>query len=160
MPRYYPRIVWLPEGYRLVYVARGANVGFQVPDEILQMFGNPKVGDGPPFALQAFCTRQVDVLLTGTHLNRIAPPPTLTQLLVDGVPVHAKYYDGEFARDPNGTHSSRRGARFRWSRDNKHSVVLTTKGVTIGIVGPRLGGVDEFHLYSMAESLSFQEVAR
>lgn len=154
VPDDHPRVGWLPPGYRRAYVARGANSGFQVPDEIVQVFGNPRTEGGSPFTLQVYSTHTSDALLAGTHLNRNPGPARRISLLVDGYPVEADYYDGQFARSDLGTYVSERGSRFRWSRANKHSLVLSTGGLTVGIRAPRIGGIDEFHLYVMAESLA------
>lgn len=150
----YPRITWLPDGYRPSYIARGANVGFQVPDEILFMFGHPGAGvGGPPYALQLFATRAANVRLAATHLNGSPGPVRVTSVTVDDSAVTAVYYDGEFRGDSQGDYRSRQGKRFRWSRDNKHALVFQLRDFVIGIRGPRLGGVQEFDLYAMAESI-------
>lgn len=153
VPDDHPRVQWLPPGYRRAYVARGANSGFQVADDIGRVFAHPKIEGGGQRAMQVYSTHTAEARLAGTHLNGNPGPARRTSLAVAGHPVEAQYYDGQFTRSGHGTYVSERGARFRWSRENQHSLVLTVQGLKVGIRASRMGGVEEFHLYAIAESL-------
>lgn len=135
------------------YVAHGANSGFQVTDEIVQLAGNPRVGGGSHSTMQLYSTYTSDVLLTGTHLNRNPGTVRGISLVVGGRHPEAASYDGQFGRSERGTYIFERGARFHWFRNDKHSLALSIDGLMVGIRAPRIGGIDEFHLCVLTESL-------
>lgn len=153
VPDDHPRVGWLPEGYRRVYVARGANSGFQVPDEISRVFAHPKIEGGGRTAMQVYSTYTPDALLAGAHLNWNPGPTRRTSLIVAGQSAEVEYHDGQFRRSDRGPYVADSGRRFRWGRENQHSLVVAVGNLRVGIRAARLAGVDEFHLYAMAESL-------
>lgn len=154
IPDGYPDIGWVPANYRRAFIARGANVGFRVPDEILLMYGPRDLrGGGPPYALQVFVTRTNQTRLPRTSANGTAHTPKATYVTIGDQRVEVAYFDGEYVRELLDNSSDAPKVVPKWSRSNKHSIVFNVGGFAIGIRGPRIGGVHEFHLYAIAESV-------
>jgi len=138
----------------MAYIARGSNAGFQVPDELLMLFGNPKqLRGGRPPVIQVFLTRANNPLLMGTHYNGRPHHGQHQQLTICGSSVTATYYDGQYSGSAGKSSKSAPGPR--WSRTDKHSLVFTVHRLHCGIRASRLGGVDQFHLLALAESLEW-----
>lgn len=151
-----PQLTWLPGHYRRTWIAKGTAIGFRVPDEIVVSYSDPKSGGGgPAWAIECFTTFSTDPLLTGTHVDGKPFDAKSVSLRISGLDVEATYYDGIFVG--SGACLSDGDTRFCWSRKNRHSLVFSVRGVTVAVRAPRIAGVDEFHLYAMAESIRFEE---
>ncbi len=154
VPRY------LPVGYRLEEIYTGRTDGFgAAADQRAYWYKNPNHPLGYNNPLVVYVARQPKH--TSLVPTRRGEPVVLS--LPTGESVQAEYHDGLWSRSSAGAPNVARDRQIAlpdgsgtlvWETGNPHSISFSAHGLTFGVRGARLAGIDRRELIRVANSVS------
>jgi len=157
LPTGYPAPKYLPRDYQLVEVYANRTDGFGGSDERALWYSNPRNLQGFNNPLTVYVTRQPK--RSSLVATRQGIPVALS--FSSGASAQAEYHDGLWMRDPSAPNvPSSNQLQLRdgsgvlvWVTSNAHSLTFNMGGITVGIRGARMAGVDRNELIRVASSL-------
>lgn len=151
-PTGWPVPQYVPRGYRLYDVSAYSRGGFQHPNGVIAVYGKPR---GEEISrLEWMVAPASGLTMAATHIDGVPQPTRETTLLVAGTPTTASYFGGQFMSSEDGPIKTKDGDRLIWSDHHIRCAVASWRDYSIAVRGTRAGGIDEFHLLAMLESLA------
>ena len=148
-PDDYPSHRYVPDGWRLTYIATPRKHGFGSATDVMWLFGRPNSNANYSFPLQVIVSKESSGQLWGTA----GVSPEIRPLQRAGGITEAGYFNGMWSPDPSGTRVSSDGGRWSWNTNNGHALICRLSDFVIAVRGYREAGVTEDELVRVAEGV-------